>query len=119
MENVLALPGPSGGGSGPGSRLPWGGEGLLLARPGHLVRVLLQHTHRANPARIQSLWGPQKVLLKSINPSHERERGDEEESRCGWKECDKQLYFVYTSRGLGIGSFVRLKQIENCNSLRG
>ena len=39
------------------------------------------NTHRANQARIQPLWGPQKVLLKCINPSHRRARGGREARR--------------------------------------
>lgn len=54
LENIL-VPLTSRGqvegrGGVPGSRLTWHG-GLLLARLGHLVKVLLPQTQRANQAR--------------------------------------------------------------------
>lgn len=45
----------------------WGGKGMFLAMLGHVVQVLLQ-SHRADEAGSHLLQGPQKVLLKSINP---------------------------------------------------
>ena len=77
--------------------------------------------HRANRAGSHLLQGPQKVLLKSINPLHRRVSGDNDGLGVGWKKCDQQLYLVCVSSGSGTHRFseAQTKKLRKLNSFRG